>query len=81
MGIHGSLHMQNADMNVESSTTNAFRIINSLMESWGVRLTWLDCKVSDSSGVPIPTLKAVILNYLLFLPYCRVPLCHRHGGI
>ena len=36
------------------------------MESWGVRLTWLDCKVSDSSGVPIPTLKAVILIIICY---------------
>ena len=35
----------NAEMNLKSSTTNGFnfRIINSLMESWRVRLTWLDC--------------------------------------
>ena len=30
----------------KSTTTDGFnfRIINSLIESWGVRLTWLDCK-------------------------------------
>ena len=53
--------MQNAGMNLKSSTTNGFRIINSLMESLGVRLPWLDCKLSDSSRVPISMLKAVIL--------------------
>ena len=33
-------------MNLKSTTANGlnFRIINSLMEFWGVRLTWLDCK-------------------------------------
>ena len=35
----------NAEMNLKSTTDNRFnfRIINSLMESWGVGLTWLDC--------------------------------------
>ena len=35
-------------MNLKSTTTNGFniRIINSLMESWGIRLTWLDCNIS-----------------------------------
>ena len=65
--------MQNADMKLESSTTNGLRIINSLMESWGVRLTWLDCKVSDSSGVPIPTLKAVILIIICY--FCHIVGC------
>ena len=33
-------------MNLKSTTTKGFNlwIINSLMASWGVRLTWLDCK-------------------------------------
>ena len=33
-------------MNLKSTTTNGFnfRIINSLMKSWGVRLTWVDYK-------------------------------------
>ena len=33
-------------MSLKSTTTDGFnfRIINSLIESWGVRLTWLDCK-------------------------------------
>ena len=47
--IQGSLriHYKNADMNLKSTTTNgfSFRIINSIMESWGVHLTWLDCKL------------------------------------
>ena len=36
---------KNAEMNLKSTTTNGFKfpIINSLMASWGVRLTWLDC--------------------------------------
>ena len=38
---------RNAKMNLKSSTTNGFnfRIINSLMDFWGVGLTWLDCSV------------------------------------
>ena len=37
---------KNVEMNLKSTTANGlnFRIINSLMEFWGVRLTWLDCK-------------------------------------
>ena len=37
---------KNAEMNLKSTTNNGFnfRIINSLMESWGVHLTWPDCK-------------------------------------
>ena len=37
----------NAEMNLKSTTTNRFnfRIINSSMGSWGVRLTWLDCNL------------------------------------
>ena len=33
-------------MNLKSTTANGlnFQIINSLMEFWGVRLTWLDFK-------------------------------------
>ena len=36
---------KNVEMNLKSTTTNGFnfQIINSLMGSWGVRLTWLDC--------------------------------------
>ena len=38
---------KNAEINLKSTTTNRFNlwIINSLMESWGVHLTWLDCKL------------------------------------
>ena len=38
-------------MNLKSTTTNRFnfRIINSLMEFWGLRLTWLDCKQIQQS--------------------------------
>ena len=39
---------RNAAMNLTpvTGTTNGFifQIINSLIESWGVRLTWFDCK-------------------------------------
>ena len=43
--IHDSLRMENAEINLKSTTTYGFnfRIINSVMQSWGVRLTWLDC--------------------------------------
>ena len=38
---------RNADLNLTLVTGTAngfvFQIINSLLESWGVRLTWLDC--------------------------------------
>ena len=41
---------KNAGMNLKSTTTNGFnfRIINSLMGSWGgrVRLIWLDCNIN-----------------------------------
>ena len=42
---------KNAEMNLKSATTNGFnfRIINSLMGAWGVRLTLLDCK-SELAG-------------------------------
>ena len=38
---------RNVEIHLKSSTTNGFnfRIINSLMDFWGVRLTWLDCNV------------------------------------
>ena len=40
---------RNAALNLTpvTGTTNGFifQIINSLIESWGVRLTWFDCKV------------------------------------
>ena len=40
-------------MNLKSTTTNGFnfRIINSLMKSWGVRLTWLDCNDFEKNNV------------------------------
>ena len=39
---------QNAEINLKSTTSNGFNfwIINSLMVSWGVRLTWFDCNNS-----------------------------------
>ena len=35
---------KNAEMNLKSTTTNGYnvRIINSIMGSWGARLTWRD---------------------------------------
>ena len=35
-----------SEMNLTSTTKNEFNflVMNSLMESWGLRLTWLDCK-------------------------------------
>ena len=44
---------RNAALNLKSvtGTTNRFiLIINSLIESWGVRLTWFDCKQSSRVG-------------------------------
>ena len=40
---------RNAALNLTPGTTNGFifQIINSLIESSGVRLTWFDCKQSD----------------------------------
>ena len=44
---------RNAALNFTSvtGTTNGFifQIINSLIESWGVRLTWFDCKYPHPS--------------------------------
>ena len=42
-----------------ATSTNRFNfgIINSLMESWGVCLTWLDCKTSNINKWEITTLK------------------------
>ena len=39
---------KNAEMNLKSTTTHGFnsRIINSLIESWGVNLTCLDCNLT-----------------------------------
>ena len=44
---------KNVEMNLKSTTANGlnFRIINSLMEFCGVRLTWLDCKRSELKNV------------------------------
>ena len=41
----GHYACKNAEINRKSTTSNGFnfRIINSLMDSWGVRFTWLDC--------------------------------------
>ena len=46
------LACRNAALNLKAvtETTNGFifQIINSLIESWGVRLTWFDCNFSLS---------------------------------
>ena len=51
---HCSLRMQNAEMNLTpvTGTTNGFifEIINSLIESCGVRLTCLDCNLTYVGG-------------------------------
>ena len=45
---------RNAALNLTpvTGTTNGFifQIINSLIQSWGVRLTWLDCKMGREKG-------------------------------
>ena len=64
---------RNAALNLTpvTGTTNRFifQIINSLIESWGVRLTWFDCKLGYD---PVPysvacdlcfTLKSCVPNY------------------
>ena len=33
------------DLSTPTASGLNFRIINSLMEFWGLRLTWLDCKL------------------------------------
>ena len=45
-------------MNLQSTTTNGFnfRIVNSLKASWGVRLTWLDCKIFQRRDWETPSL-------------------------
>ena len=42
---------RNAALNLTPGTTNGFifQIINSLIESWGVHLTWFDCNDSQST--------------------------------
>ena len=44
---------KNAALNLTpvTGTTNGFifQIINSLIESWGVRLTWFDCKLLNQN--------------------------------
>ena len=39
---------KSAEINLKSTTSNGFNFwkINSLMDSWGVRLTWLDCTMT-----------------------------------
>ena len=43
---------RNADLNftlvMEWANGFVFQIINSLIESWGVRLTWLDCEARST---------------------------------
>ena len=52
---------RNAALNLTpvTGTTNGFifQIINSLIESWGVRLTWFDCKFvgRDETRAPLKT--------------------------
>ena len=64
-------------MNLKSTSTNGFncRMINSLMGSRGVRLTWLDCKIGTISGAYTEPLKVtspatpIIMQNLLFSDY------------
>ena len=39
-----------------SEIYNYQRIIYSLMRSWGIRLTWVDCKVQMGGPMPLPKL-------------------------
>ena len=43
-----------------TGTTNGFifQIINSLIESWGLRLTWFDCNAFDALRQALPNLRS-----------------------
>ena len=53
-----------------TGTTNGFifQIINSLIESWGVRLTWFDCKQSATQVYSYSW--ALIVTFAKIYPYC-----------
>ena len=59
---------KNAEMNLKSTTTNGFNLrkINSVMESCGVRLTWLDCNLLYT------TLESVLLNLAMGSIQCAL---------
>ena len=52
-----------SEMNLTSTTNNGvnFRIMNSLMASIGLRLTWLDCKFKK---IQIQIIMYIIYNYI-----------------
>ena len=58
---------RNAALNLTpvTGTTNGFifQIINSLIESWGVRLTWFDCNIIILSS----TTDSWIVNFTIWL--------------
>ena len=61
---------RNAALNLTpvTGTTNGFifQIINSLIESWGVRLTWFDCKLAVSVRV-VPCLDLFLGSLCILL--------------
>ena len=60
---------KNVEMNLKSTTANGlnFWIINSLMEFWGVCLTWLDCKNTVHAKLKCRLYcQCMILSYFLF---------------
>ena len=79
---------RNAALNLipVTGTTNGFifQIINSLMESYGVRLTWFDCNTSNQIRVKYFTqpsstrchkrvCRSKMQNFLLHYPLLRLP--------
>ena len=69
MWIHSSLRMQECRDESEIynyTCTNRFNfwIINSFMEYWGIRLTWLDCKPSGSKSTLYKVALAILINKL-----------------
>ena len=52
-----------SEMNLTSTTKNefSFLVMNSLMESWGLCLTWLDCKFEK--------IQIQIITYIIRISY------------
>ena len=65
---------RNSDLNLTQTTNGViFQIINSLIESWGLRLTWFDCKYVSRVNFDSTYRKIKVENTILrFLPlkYC-----------
>ena len=63
---------RNAALNLSpvTGTTNGviFQIINSLIESWGLRLTWFDCKYVSRVNFDSTYRKIKVENIILRFP-------------